>query len=96
MTFTSNLPQDKFKGELLHAYKHHSASNHVGKRVVVVGSATSGTYRPVFHLSLLLSTRLASQHMISALITTIMTLVSQLLACAAVASLLHRRHHVPA
>ncbi|KAI6046382.1 FAD/NAD(P)-binding domain-containing protein [Pisolithus marmoratus] len=37
-----NIPgQDEFKGQVLHSSKHKLASDHLGKRVVVVGACTS-------------------------------------------------------
>ncbi|KAF8333879.1 hypothetical protein F5887DRAFT_991728 [Amanita rubescens] len=32
---------DKFKGQILHSHQHEKATNHVGKKVVVVGACTS-------------------------------------------------------
>ncbi|KAG6374832.1 FAD/NAD(P)-binding domain-containing protein [Boletus reticuloceps] len=37
-----NIPgQDEFKGQILHSTEHESTTDHVGKKVVVVGSCTS-------------------------------------------------------
>jgi cation diffusion facilitator CzcD-associated flavoprotein CzcO len=35
--------QDIFKGQILHSIQHNKASDHIGKKVVVVGACTSGT-----------------------------------------------------
>jgi len=35
---------DKFKGEILHSMQHKLASDHVGKKVVVIGACTSGMH----------------------------------------------------
>ena len=35
--------QDGFKGQILHAFQHHKATDHTGKKVAVVGACTSGT-----------------------------------------------------
>ncbi|KAF5371656.1 hypothetical protein D9758_003551 [Tetrapyrgos nigripes] len=33
---------DKFKGQILHSVQHRSASDHLGKKIAVIGSCTSG------------------------------------------------------
>lgn len=42
----AKMPQypgmDEFKGEILHSLQHKKAADHAGKKVVVVGSCTSG------------------------------------------------------
>ncbi len=37
-----NFIQDKFRGEFLHSTEHKRALDHAGKKVVIVGSCTSG------------------------------------------------------
>ncbi|KAH8111482.1 FAD/NAD-binding domain-containing protein [Phellopilus nigrolimitatus] len=39
--FPTYSGMDKFKGEIIHSTKHKSARNHVGKKVVIIGAATS-------------------------------------------------------
>lgn len=39
-----NPAKDKFEGQLLHSSEHNKASDHQGKKVVVIGSCTSGPY----------------------------------------------------
>ena len=34
--------QDEFEGEILHSTQYKSATDHIGKKVVVVGAGTSG------------------------------------------------------
>lgn len=38
------LVQEEFKGQVLHSTSHHSAKDHLGKKVVVVGACTSGMF----------------------------------------------------
>jgi cation diffusion facilitator CzcD-associated flavoprotein CzcO len=38
---TKGMTQDGFAGELLHSSAHKTAADHIGKKVVVVGSSTS-------------------------------------------------------
>lgn len=45
------LKQDKFEGQMLHSMEHKSALDHVGKRVVVIGSGTSGMEFISLHLT---------------------------------------------
>jgi len=35
--------QESFKGQILHSLEHDKATDHTGKKVVVVGACTSGT-----------------------------------------------------
>jgi len=42
--------KDGFKGEILHSSEHKKASDHTGKKVVVVGACTSGM-RTIFVLT---------------------------------------------
>ncbi|KAG1751336.1 FAD/NAD(P)-binding domain-containing protein [Suillus paluster] len=43
MAKTPDIPgQDEFKGQILHSSKHNLATDHAGKKVVVVGACTSG------------------------------------------------------
>ena len=35
--------QDEFKGQILHSCEHKCATDHLGKKVVVIGACTSGT-----------------------------------------------------
>lgn len=35
-------PQDNFKGQTLHSLQHKRATDHAGKKVVIIGSGTSG------------------------------------------------------
>ena len=46
--------QEEFKGQVLHSTQHEVAIDHLGKRVAVVGSCTSGIW--VLHLLLLSAT----------------------------------------
>ena len=39
-----NPIQDKFKGKIVHSSAHRTAKEHKGKKVVVVGACTSGTF----------------------------------------------------
>ena len=46
--YTPQLPgRDKFKGTVLHSSQHKSASDHAGKKVLVIGACTSGMSRIV-------------------------------------------------
>ena len=35
-------PQEEFEGEIIHAFEYTTAKKHAGKKVVVIGAATSG------------------------------------------------------
>lgn len=41
-----NIPEfpgrDEYKGQILHSIYHNSAKDHLGKKVVIIGAATSG------------------------------------------------------
>jgi len=37
------MEQEGFKGKTLHSLEHNKATDHAGKKVVVVGACTSGT-----------------------------------------------------
>ena len=39
--------QEKFKGQILHSTQHNKATDHAGKKVVVVGACTSGAQHTV-------------------------------------------------
>ncbi len=55
-----NFLQDKFKGEFLHSTEHKRALDHAGKKVVIVGSCTSGERtQPPYFTSMLLRLLLA-------------------------------------
>jgi cation diffusion facilitator CzcD-associated flavoprotein CzcO len=34
--------QEEFEGEIVHAFQYTTAKEHTGKKVIVIGSATSG------------------------------------------------------
>lgn len=44
-----NMPvyagMDKFEGQILHSSQHDKATDHTGKKVVVIGACTSGVYQ---------------------------------------------------
>jgi hypothetical protein len=87
---------DKFKGPLLHSLQHKKAMDFQGKKVVVIGACTSGSY-PTFALSTLMIYLLdSSQPMTSVPIFMIMESVG--LRCSNFLFLTQslRRHHVSA
>ena len=43
--FYPDIPgKEEYQGETLHSVFHHSAKDHIGKKVFIVGAATSGAY----------------------------------------------------
>ena len=34
--------QEEFQGQVLHSTSHHSAKDHIGKKVFIIGACTSG------------------------------------------------------
>lgn len=42
MISSDHRVQNKFKGQILHSTQHDKASDHAGKKVVVIGACTSG------------------------------------------------------
>ncbi|KAG6899119.1 hypothetical protein C0993_000645 [Termitomyces sp. T159_Od127] len=44
-TFPKYPGMDTFKGQILHSTRHKSATDHLGKKVIVVGACTSGTHQ---------------------------------------------------
>lgn len=45
--YDADFLQNAFKGQILHSTQHNRASDHMGKKVAVVGACTSGMYSPL-------------------------------------------------
>lgn len=39
--------QEEYQGEVVHSIHHHSAKDHIGKKVLIVGACTSGKSAPM-------------------------------------------------
>lgn len=49
ITDNSLAMKDIFKGQALHSLEHKKATDHAGKKVVVIGSCTSGKSILIYH-----------------------------------------------
>ena len=68
--------QGEFKGQILHSFQHGKATDHIGKKVVVIGSCSSGKSTELIHACTGINT-IFFKARIFARITAIMVSVSE-------------------